>query len=161
MELLFIDALSASFDMAHVYRHCGISLALWVLVILASLIDLWDGVHTARVLKQRVHSHKLRVTIAKLGEYWRIMLLGFVADTIGVLFPFYALPYLSILICLGIIAIEIKSVFEHAEKRKSKTAELPSIVQSIVECVSERDAESVLKRIIDELDDYRRNETNK
>lgn len=159
--LLFITTMAESFDMAHVYRHCGISLALWVLVILASLIDLWDGVHTARVLKHRVHSHKLRATIAKLGEYWRIMLLGFVADTIGVLFPFYNLPYLSILICLGIIAIEMKSVWEHARKRKSKTAELPSIMQSIVECVSEKDAESVIKRIIQELDDYKRNETNK
>lgn len=158
--MLFIDTMFSSIDMPHLMLHCGISLALWLLVVVAVLVDLWDGVHTARVMKRRVHSHKLRVTITKLGEYWRIMLLGFVADCIGVLFPFYTLPYLSILICLGIIGIEMKSVWEHAKKRKSKTAIIPNLVQAIVECVNKDDAENVIKLIVTELDEVRKYEKN-
>ncbi len=156
MTPTFITTITHNIDISHFYLHFGVSLGLWVLVILAVLIDLWDGVYTAKTLKRRIHSHKLRITIAKLGEYWRIMLLGFVADCIGVLFPFYALPYLSILICLGIIGIEMKSVWEHAKKRKSKAAELPAIMQTIVECATEKDAEAIIKRIVTELDDYRK-----
>ncbi len=156
MELLFIDTMRKAIDMPHLYLHFGVNLGLWVLVLLAVLIDLWDGVMTAKKLHRRVHSHKLRVTVTKMGEYWRIMLLGFVADCVGVLFPVYNLPYLSILICIGIIGIEMKSVWEHAKKRKSKAAELPAILRSMVECANEHNALEIVERISDYLDDEKK-----
>ena len=78
------------------------------------------------------------------------------ADAIGVLFPFYNLPYLSIVICIGIIGIEIKSVWEHAKKRKSKAAELPAIIQSMIECATEHNAIDIVKQISDYLDDNKK-----
>lgn len=154
MKILFIETISAAFDTHHFYIHCGVSLLLWFLVFVVVLLDLWDGVYTARKLKQPVRSHRLRATFAKFGEYWRIMLFGFVADTIGIMFPFYSLPYLSILISLGIIIIEFRSVLEHSKKRKSKVSELPEIVAGIVSASTEHDAISMIKR----LDDYRLDE---
>ena len=59
------------------YLFLGIFLAVCILVIVAIMLDLWDGVHTAKKTNQRVHSHKLRVTIAKMCEYWRFILIGF------------------------------------------------------------------------------------
>lgn len=138
-----------SVSINHVYLHLGISLILWVFVILAVCIDLWDGVYTAQVMGQRIHSHKLRVTIRKIGEYWRFILFGFIADSIGVLFPFWMFPYLSILICLGCIYIEAKSVREHAKRRKSHLAEIPDVIKTIIECTSEQDALNTIKRIQD------------
>lgn len=129
------------------YQHMGVSLILWLLVIIAVLIDLWDGVYTARLLGHKVHSHKLRVTVRKIGEYWRIMLMGFVFDTIGILFPFYAWPYASIIICCAIVFIEGKSMMEHARKRKSRAAEIPSMMKDIIECATEHDALEILRRI--------------
>lgn len=134
-------------SLRHFYLHMGVSLILWILVILAVLIDLWDGVYTARRLGQHVHSHKLRLTIRKIGEYWRFILMGFVADSIGILFPFWTWPYLSILICLGIIGIEAKSVMEHAKKRKSHIVEIPSIIKEIIECATEDKANELLKKL--------------
>ena len=75
MELLFIDTMRNAIDISHLYLHFGVSLGLWVLVMIAVLIDLWDGVQTAKKLHKRVHSHKLRVTITKMENigvlcYW-------------------------------------------------------------------------------------------
>jgi hypothetical protein len=146
-------AMQEVFDIPHIYKHLGINLALWLLVIIAVLIDLWDGVTTARQLGKKIHSHKLRLTINKMGEYWRIMLLGFVFDFIGVIFPWYGYPYLSILICVGIVLIEIKSVYEHAKRKKSKAVELPKIIAEVIEATSKPEAEEIIKKIQKHFDD--------
>ena len=116
--ILFINAMGEVFDLPHLYRHLGISLSMWVLTICLVLLDLVDGVHTARVLHQRIHSHKLRATVVKFGEYWRFLLFGFFFDLAGVFFPWYGYPYMTIIITLGLSVIELKSMLEHAKKRK-------------------------------------------
>ena len=60
-----------------IFLFLGVFLAVSLLVIIAIMLDLWDGVYTAKKTNQRVHSHKLRVTIAKMSEYWRFLLIGF------------------------------------------------------------------------------------
>lgn len=130
-----------------IYLFLGIFLAVCIFVIGAIMLDLWDGVHTAKVTNQRVHSHKLRVTIDKMGEYWRFIMIGFLVDCIGMFFSFYLLPFMSVLFGVGLIAVETKSMFEHARKRKSHTEELPNIIKSIIECAHEQDAKVILKKI--------------
>lgn len=151
--LTFITAMGEIVDLSHLYKHFGINLGLWILVIFAVLIDLWDAIYTAKKLGKKIHSHKLRMTINKMGEYWRIMLLGFVFDLIGVIFPWYGYPYLSILICVGIVLIEIKSVWEHAKKRKSEVAELPEIIEDVIKVASKPEAEAVIEKIKNFFDD--------
>lgn len=131
----------------HFMTHLAVSVALWLLVIAAIMLDLWDGVYTAKATHQHIHSHKLRVTIDKVSEYWRLMLVGFIIDTIGVLFPVYALPFLSIVFCIGLIGVEAKSMLEHAKRRKSKALEAKEIISMMVACASEGDAHSVLEKI--------------
>ena len=74
-------------------------------------------------------------------------------DLIGVIFPFYAYPYLSILICVGIVLIEIKSVWEHAKRRKSKVGELPDIIDEVIKVASKPEAEAVLNKFKEYLND--------
>ena len=112
------------------------------------MLDLWDGVHTARKLKDRVHSHKLRVTIAKMAEYWRFIIIGFLIDCLGIIFSFYIVPFVAIVFGAGLIIIEIKSMIEHAKRRKSHTAELPDILHKIVDCANEKDAHELLEKIV-------------
>lgn len=137
--------------MAHFYTHIAVTLLCWVLVIMAILIDLWDGIYTARKLGERLHSHKFRHTVQKAGEYWRLLLFGFIADTLGLLLPWYALPYITMALCVSLVFIEMKSVFEHYKRRKSGLAALPGIAARIVECVTEKDAEKLINTIKDEL----------
>lgn len=133
------------FDKLHLFL--AVFFAVCILVIGAIMLDLWDGVHTAKVTNQRVHSHKLRVTIAKMSEYFRFILIGFLVDCIGFLFAPYTLPFVAVLFGVGLIIVEAKSMFEHANRRKSHTTQLPDIIQSIVECAHDRDAKKLVERI--------------
>lgn len=131
-----------------VILFAGVFLAISLLVIMAIMLDLWDGVHTARVTKDRIHSHKLRVTIDKISEYWRFILIGFLIDCIGLIFSFYFMPFIAVLFGVGLIVIEIKSMFEHAKRRKSHTTDLPLIIRSIVNCANDKDAHDILDKVL-------------
>lgn len=130
-----------------IYLFLGVFLAVCILVIAAIMLDLWDGVHTARKTGERVHSHKLRVTIAKMSEYWRLILIGFLVDCLGVFFSFYILPFVAVMFGAGLIAVEAKSMFEHAGRRKSHAADLPDVVKSIIKAVDAKDAHEILERL--------------
>lgn len=122
----------------------GIFFAVSLIVITAIMLDLWDGVYTAKKTNQRVHSHKLRVTIAKMSEYWRFLLIGFLVDCLGVFFDFYFLPFVAVLFGAGLIIVEIKSMFEHANRRKSHVVDVPKICNDIISAVDTKDAMRIL-----------------
>ena len=125
----------------------GVFFAVSIVVIIAIMLDLWDGVYTAKRTGQRVHSHKLRVTIAKVSEYWRFLLIGFLADCLGFLFSFYFLPFMALLFGIGLIVVEIISMFEHAKRRKSHLIDLPEIIDGIIAAVDRKDAQRIIDLI--------------
>lgn len=133
--------------MNKLYLFLGVFLAVCLLVITSIILDLWDGVHTAKKTNQRVHSHKLRVTIQKMSEYFRFILIGFLVDCIGILFSFYALPFVTLLFGVGLIIVEAKSMFEHANRRKSHVTQMPDIIKGIVECSHDKDAKKIVEKI--------------
>lgn len=126
------------------YLFLGVFLAVCILVITAIMLDLWDGVHTAKKTNQRVHSHKLRVTIAKMSEYWRFIMIGFLVDCLGIVFSFYVLPFVALLFGAGLIAVEAKSMFEHANRRKSQMTEVPKIINDIIAAVNQKEAQKII-----------------
>lgn len=126
------------------YLFIGVFFAVSLLVIMAIMLDLWDGVYTAKRTGQRVHSHKLRVTITKVSEYWRFLLIGFLADCLGFLFSFYFLPFMALLFGMSLIVVEIISMFEHAKRRKSHLIDLPEIIDGIIAATSKKDAEKII-----------------
>lgn len=127
----------------------GVFLLVCIMVIAAILLDLWDGVHTAKKLNQRVHSHKLRVTIEKMSEYFRFILIAFLVDCLGLFFRAYAMPFVAILFGVGLIIVEAKSMFEHAGRRKSYATTLPEIIRAIVDCAHEKDARAIIEQFKD------------
>lgn len=129
------------------YLFTAIFFAACLLVIAAIMLDLWDGIYTARRTGQRIHSHRLRVTIAKIGEYFRLIAVGALVDCLGSLFSFYPLPIITILFGAGLIIVELKSMLEHAKRRKSHTAEMPEIIAQIIDCKHEPDAEQLVKKL--------------
>lgn len=129
------------------YLFFGIFLFVSIAVIIGIMLDLWDGVHTAKKTGQRVHSHKLRVTIAKMSEYWRFLVIGFLVDCLGLFFYFYPLPFVLMLFGTGCLVVEAKSMFEHASMRKSHMKELPDIVNRIIQCAHEKDARKIIEHL--------------
>lgn len=140
------------FDKPKAILFLGIFLAVCILVIIAIMFDLWDGVHTARKTGVRIHSHKLRVTIAKISEYFRFIAIAFLIDCIGFVFAFYFMPFVVIFFGLGLICVEAKSMFEHARLRKSHTAQLPDIARQMVNCHNIEDALRIIGMITDAHD---------
>lgn len=74
-------------------------------------------------------------------------MIGFLVDCLGIFFSFYILPFVAVLFGAGLIVVEAKSMFEHANKRKSCTTQLPAIFKAIVECANEKDAQKIVEQL--------------
>lgn len=121
-----------------------------ILVIVAVLMDLWTGIDAARKNKERIRSRILRRTIAKILDYLRVVVFGVLIDILGLCFPWYAIPYCCILITLGILLIEGKSVIENYRKGKSSAARVMDMIEHIIECGDNSTAERIIKAIKDD-----------
>lgn len=119
-----------------------------LLIAIAPIVDMWDAIYTARKVGERIRSHKVRTTVEKIGEYWRLLLLGVLIDSLGFFFPFYKMPFISMVMTIGIVVIEVLSIFEHIRKRKSRLEKLPDLVEKIIVCANEKDALKLLKEIL-------------
>lgn len=139
-----------SFELKHLYTHISVTLLSWLLMFISTLIDMWDGIQTAKTLKEPIQSKGLRKTVSKAGDYWRLMLFGLMFDTLGLLFPWYILPYITILITLGVLWIEFRSLIEHNRRKRSHAAELPDVIANIIKCASEKDALELINKIKEE-----------
>ena len=133
--------------------YLAVAVAGWAAVLLACFVDLWDAVATAKILEEPVRSRKVRKTIEKFGEYWRPQVMCLLADII--LFPmsWYEMPWASIGLSLVEIGIELRSVYEHQRKRKSRSSQVPKLIGQIVEAATEKDAKNVLKALMDIIND--------
>ena len=118
-----------------------------VLVIVACFIDLWTGIDAARKNKEQIRSKALRRTVAKVLDYLRVVIFGVLIDVLGLAFPWYAIPYLAIIVTLGILFIEGKSVLENFRKKKSAAADVLDAIETIVNCTDNETAEKIIKAI--------------
>lgn len=132
------------------YRHMGVTLMCWLLMFVSVMVDMWDGVQTARFMGEKVSSHGLRRTFAKAGDYWRMLLFGAMFDSLGLFFDWYILPYMTMVITAGVLTIEFRSVWEHNRKKRSHAAELPDVIAGIIKCASEKDALELINKIKEE-----------
>lgn len=136
-------------------RVC-ITLVCWFFVMCACLVDFWSGTSTAKALGESLHSHGLRRTIIKIGEYWRVLIFTLMFDMLGALLPFYSLPFATILCAIGIICIEARSVIENSQRKHSHAAEVPDMVKQIVEAATSEQGAEVLSAISDMLSKHKK-----
>lgn len=119
----------------------------WAMMIMSCLVDLWSGRDTAKFLSERLESHKYRRTIVKIGDYSRVMLFGFMFDCLGMLLPFYILPFGTMLCTIGVIAIEGKSVIENSARKKAHAADIPDMIKKIIQAATTKDAEIIVEQL--------------
>lgn len=130
-----------------VSRGLAIIFVCCLLVIAAALIDMWTGVDAARVNKEKIRSHSLRKTVQKVIDYLRIVIFGVLIDFLGLFFPWYDMPYLCVVVTLGVILIEGKSVIENFKKKRSSAANVIDMVGQIIKCADEKDAKKLISLI--------------
>lgn len=120
-----------------------------VAILLAVLIDLSTGVERAKKCKERIKSHILRRTISKVVDYYRLLFFGVIIDVLGLAFVWYNMPYCAVVVAVGVVLIEAKSVLENYHKMKSAARAMPDVVRQIVEAVTDKDAEKIIELIKD------------
>ncbi len=86
-------------------------------MVAAVLIDLWTGLRAAKKRGEQVKSRLLRRTITKIGDYWRVQAFGLIVDVLLVFF--FAHPYATMVVTLGEVLIEYRSVIENLRSAKS------------------------------------------
>lgn len=119
----------------------------WAMMIMSCLVDLWSGRDAAKFLGEKLESHKYRRTIIKIGDYSRVMLFGFMFDCLGMLLPFYILPFGTMLCTVGVIAIEGKSVIENSARKKAHAADIPDMIKKIIQAATTKDAEIIVEQL--------------
>ena len=118
-----------------------------VAIIISALLDLGSGVKAARKRGDKICSRNFRRTVTKIADYYRILVFGVIIDILGLPFSWYNNPYCTMLVTLGVVLIEWKSVLENYQKMKSAAAALPDIISEIVECVSDDKAKKIVRLI--------------
>lgn len=118
-------------------------------ITIASFVDMWSGIDAALANHERIDSKGLRRTISKVVDYLRVLIFGALIDGLGLFFTWYVAPYAMILITVGIIVIECRSVMENSRKKKSHAADIADVVKQIIECADEKDAKKLVTLIKD------------
>lgn len=100
---------------------------------LFSVADSASGIYTAKKTGEKLRSHRLRKMFEKMAVYWFFQVLVGIVGLILSLFPFYNLPYLSILFAIMICMTEGRSMWEHSKRRRDGVAKLPEAVQELID----------------------------
>ena len=128
-----------------------IVLVCWIFMMVACIIDFWSGTSTAKALGKPLSSHKFRRTIAKMGDYIKLLLFALMFDLLGSLMSFWVIPFASIICSVAIILIEGKSVIENSRKKKTHAADVPDVIKQIVQAVTTKQGEEVLNKIVESI----------
>lgn len=147
MNLLFIPSLLSG-DYKTFFLKFLIVVGLWILIFVATMIDLRTGIKASKARGNfRTTSKGLRQTLNKYKEYTSIMAIAFIVDfalsylcTLESIFSFFGLfrvPLFSVIAFLFIVITEWISVKENIEKKKGA----PIISKEIVDLTAELVAE--------------------
>lgn len=130
-------------------HHLPLFVWIYLLVIVAVVVDLVTAIHYCKRAGIPIMSYKLRKTIDKLIRYFGLLFIASTIDTICFLVQIYdltgfaSLPFMTgfagILLCL----IEAKSVFEHRDPDRRKL--LIKTAESLLESLRRQDAKKIIE----------------
>lgn len=128
-------------------RVCVV-LVCWLFMVASVLIDFWSGISTAKALGEPLQSKGFRRTIAKTGDYIRILIFAVMFDALGICFVhIYMLPFATMVCTIAVMLIEGKSVIENSRRKKAHAAEIPEVVKKIIKAVTAEQATKILEQI--------------
>lgn len=128
-------------------EHCvPVIFVCCIVIIIAAFMDMWTAVDASKVCKEPIESAKLRKTVNKILDYFRLIFYFFLLDCCGFFFEPYKLPFATILATVGVLLVEGHSIIkENLVKKKSGAAEVTDMIKQIIDCVSEKDAEKIIE----------------
>lgn len=129
--------------------RASITMVCWLFMVIATLLDFWSGVTTAKALGEPLMSHGFRRTITKVSDYWRVLLFAMIFDILGAFLSFYYLPFLSMLCTMAIVIIEARSVVENSNRRRSHAGKILDVAAEIVEAKDLGKAKQLISTIVE------------
>ena len=147
---IILDFISSD-QIGELKRRAVVILVFWIIMVIAVFIDLWTGVEKARARHERIYSDKLRRTVAKIGEYWRVQIMFLLFDIVGSFISVYNLPYASMFGTVCIVYIELRSVFENLKEKRSSAVEILEVAQKIIDCKDSDGAKQLIKDLNDKI----------
>ena len=123
------------------------------------LIDLRAGIRKSKIRKEIITSSKLRHTPQKIAKYYNSIFPFVLIDAMQLVCVWYAnnfyrydvplFPFFTLLICLGIVIIETKSILEPADEKEAK--DLESIANAVSTVMAMKNQPDKLAEKITEL----------
>lgn len=135
-------------------RMAVLWVVLWIVMLVAVVVDMQAGIHRVRILKEKIHSHGLRETFKKFGEYGLVVMLGMLVDVVGILFSIFSLPYISAGSVIAAVMIEGFSVYESMKASRSSAASMVDIVGELVKSKSPDEVKKILDKLPDLVEKY-------
>lgn len=131
MKHLFIEDFIAK-DYSVLCSKLELIVAMWIIVLIAIILDLIAGLRKASLCGQLHTSYGFRRTVTKAVQYYGLMSFAFLFDALASVVAGH--PYFSMLSSLFLVFIEAKSVFEKAriddrEKMNETLKEFLTIVE--------------------------------
>lgn len=125
-------------------------------VMMSCLGDLWSGVRKAKQRGERIRSHKLRETVEKATKYYNILMILTLIDALQMAYVIFAdhlygynivlFPFVTLLGTIGVVSIELKSIFEKADAKSKK--DYKQLADAVVNLARDHSAEQVASEIV-------------
>ena len=125
-----------------------------VAILLAVLIDLSTGVERAKKCKERIKSRILRRTISKVVDYYRLLFFGVIIDVLGLAFVWYNMPYCAVVVAVGVVLIEYKSVLENYKKMKSPASRVPDAMSDAADAIASKNMKELIDNVTDKENEH-------
>lgn len=116
--------------------------------LVACVFDFLSKLDALKAARLPIESRPIAKTGKKIIDYYKLIFYVFMADFICLLcFSIWMIPYCVVVITIGILYREGKSMYENNKLRKSASAEVVEIASKIVQCVTEDEAKKLIKAI--------------
>uniref|UniRef100_UPI0039A6AB2A holin n=1 Tax=Ornithobacterium rhinotracheale TaxID=28251 RepID=UPI0039A6AB2A len=148
---MILDLMNGNYSA--LYMQLYIICSLWVIVLVAILVDLHYGVKKSKLMGECRTSEGYRRTINKVVYYYSLMVFAMMFDFMDVITPIVLpnpltlIPMFSVLGAFALVFTEVKSVHEKAEdklRRKTDKA-MMDLIHAF------RSKEDLMNRILDTL----------
>lgn len=130
MTNLFIQSFLAH-DYVTLSTKLQLVIIMWIIVLVAIVIDLISGLRKATLLGEIHTSYGFRRTVSKMVQYYGLLCFAFMFDVLASLIV--PMPYFSLMASVFLVFIEAKSVFEkaHDKDRRKMNDSLKDLIALI------------------------------
>ncbi len=154
MTSLFINSFLEK-DYETLATKLELIIIMWIIVLIAIIIDLISGLRKATLLGEVHTSYGFRRTVSKMVQYYGLLCFAFMFDVLASLV--LPMSYFSMLASFFLVFIEAKSVFEKAKDKDRR--KMNESIKDLLVLIENKD--NILKGVSEILKNAEKDSTEK